>query len=368
VAAAENKRDPVLAGSLDIEISRQADLVALESEWRALELRVPGLSFFQSWTWMGCLVEEQFTDPVVVRVRQGGETVGLALFNRRAGGLHLGESGDPVRNIPFIEHNSPLVTLPGAAGRTVLAAILKAAWQAGRVRRMVLSGVSEMTLAAAEGRLLKEQRREAPLVDLATIRAAGGDYVSSRSANTRYQLRRSLRRYATRGELLLAHANEAGEALAWLDALIVLHTQTWRRRGKSGAFGQPFVRRFHEALLLRALERGELELLQLTAGSHVVGYLYNFRLGGRVSAYQSGLCYPDSDSHEKPGLSLHALAIERALAAGDMVYDFLAGADRYKRSLASSSIEMVWAELARPHSLFGLGAAVWQAMRRLAER
>jgi CelD/BcsL family acetyltransferase involved in cellulose biosynthesis len=352
-------------GPLEIEVSSPRDFAALEDEWRTLESCVANLSFFQSWTWIGCLVHEQFSDPVVVRARQGGSTVGLALFNRRAGGLHLAESGDPVRNIPFIEHNAPLVTLPGKAGQKVVAAILEEAWRARGVRRLVLSGVSDSTLAAAAGQVLKQQRRGAPLVDLAAIRAAGGNYMGSRSSNTRYQLRRSLRRYASRGPLLLQMADESEQALGWLKELIRLHTMTWRRRGKAGAFGQPFVRRFHEALLLRALERQELELLRLSAGSHVVGYLYNFRLGGRVSAYQSGLAYPEGDSHEKPGLSLHALAIERALAAGDQVYDFLAGADRYKQSLATGSTDLVWAELAHSRSLLGLTATFWRRLLSL---
>ncbi len=153
------------------------------------------------------------------------------------------------------------------------------------------------------------------------MRAAGGDYLATLSANARYQLRRSARLYAARsGPLAIAAAAGEAEALAWLDALAALHGETWRRRGKPGAFAAPFALRFHRALVARALARGELELLHVAAGGETLGYLYNFRLRGRVYAYQSGFAPADGTAHAKPGLTCHHLAIERALAAGDRAY------------------------------------------------
>lgn len=57
-------------------------------DWDALGLRCGRLrrgpaSFFQSWTWVGCLAAERYPDPVLIEARAGGETIGLALFNRR---------------------------------------------------------------------------------------------------------------------------------------------------------------------------------------------------------------------------------------------------------------------------------------------
>jgi CelD/BcsL family acetyltransferase involved in cellulose biosynthesis len=129
--------------------------------------------------------------------------------------------------------------------------------------------------------------------------------------------------------------------------MIGLHEQSWQARGRPGAFASDYLRRFHRELISRTQPRGELELLRLEAQHGVVGFLYNFRLGGRVTTYQSGLAQagPGSGAHAKPGLTCHALAIARALAAGDSVYDFLAGAHRYKLSLANASTSLFWAEL-----------------------
>jgi len=56
--------------------------------WRTLEPACDSLSFFQSWSWAGCLAAERFANPVLLRLAgQGGDPRGLALFNLRAGRL-----------------------------------------------------------------------------------------------------------------------------------------------------------------------------------------------------------------------------------------------------------------------------------------
>lgn len=348
-----------IAGRLprvDIRTEPVPCFARLGREWRALEADVAGLSFFQSWSWVGCLAEQRYRDPVLIRALDGGRTIGLALFNRSARRLCLAESGDPDLDAPFIEHNAPLAAGPRATD--VQAALLRAAWGTPKVGRLVLSGVAPRLLGDAGGRAWRVQERPAPLVDLDAVRAAGGDWLATRSANTRYTLRRSMRAYEARGPLRLDAARDAAEALDWFDALLRLHTRTWQDRGLAGAFATPFLLGFHRALIATTAARGELDLLRVTAAGQDVGYLYNFRLGGWVNAYQSGLDHAGAATHGKPGLTCHALAIARALGAGARVYDFLAGAAQYKASLATGTVPLVWAELVPTLSAPGLVAAL----------
>lgn len=320
----------------------------LEPEWRALEAAAPALSFFQSWTWVGCLAEERYPDPVLLRATQDGVVLGLALFNRRGRHLHLTESGDAALDAPFIEHNAPLVARPDAA-----AALLRAAWPLLGARRLVLSGVAPELVIQAGGTALRQQERMAPRLDLRALRDAGGDWLAGRSANTRQQVRRSLRAY---GMPVLHRAGSVPEALDWLQALIALHTASWQARGRPGAFATPFLLRFHQALVAAALPRGELDLLRIAAEGQDIGYLYNFRLRGHVSAYQSGFRPGGNDAQRRPGLTSHALAIAHALARGDDVYDFLGGDDRYKRSLSDGACPLHWAQLVPRWSAWGIAA------------
>jgi len=333
-----------------VEVARAVEFASLGEEWRALEALAPEASFFQTWDWVGCCAEERFPHPLLLRAEAGGRCVGLALFNRRWTRLLLTETGEGDRDSPFVEWNAPLLAADAPAGTAE--AMWRAAWRAAGWRRLVLSGVSPVVAAQAGGRALREERRVAPYVDLAAVRATGRGWRAGLSANTRYQIGRAERLYRERGPVDLAQAKPA-EVLAWFGELVALHEASWQRRGKPGAYATAFQRRFHEQLMTRT-SGGALQLWRVLVAGQAVGFLCNLRRGGRVLAYQSGLAEP-ADAREKPGLVAHAWAIERALADGDFAYDFLAGAQRYKTSLANAGAELVWTERWRafPADRFG---------------
>lgn len=348
---------------LSITLSEPTDLASVGTRWQALEARAEG-SFFQSWAWVGCLAAERYPHPVLLEAREGDAVVALGLFNRRGAWfeperLWLGESGNRALDSIFVEHNGLLV----ARGRSdLLATCLRAALTLplrGRRpvfgRRLVLSGVDAAHLAAATAApapaptsalaLRRHAARAAPFIDLAAL-PAETSYLAGLSANTRYQIRRSDRRYAAMGALVLRRADTVAEAQDFLDRLAALHQASWTRRGHQGAFAGASFRQFHRALIARAMPAGTVDLLCVTAADRPVGYLYNFRLRGRVSAYQSGFDYAGAQLHQKPGLTCHHLAIEMYRREGASSYDFLAGADRYKLSLANAGTTLHWLELA----------------------
>lgn len=341
-----------------------------ERRWRDFAAAV-GASFFQDWTWLGRLAIERYPDPVLAETRRGDRLVGLALFNRRRDRpwgetLHLHESGDAAWDAVFIEHNGPLVspTDRGAAG-DLLRACLDA--PLGRTRRrIVLSGVDKACCDAAHtlpARVQTGSVRPAPYVDFAAM-PPDCAYLDTLSRNTRHQLRRSNRLYAGADGLTLRRAETLQAGRDYFAAMVRLHEATWTARGKPGAFAAPEVRRFHDALLEAGIPRGEVDLLECAAGSTIVGYLMNFRHRGIVSAYQSGFAYRDDAAHFKPGLTCHALAIEAARRDGAQVYDFLAGAGRYKSSLANAERPLYWLEAASPGHPAGMRAR----LRRLLGR
>lgn len=358
-----------------ITLTSVDDLTEVEALWREFEAQARP-SFFQSWTWVGCLAAERFPDPVLLRAERHGRIVGLALLNRRRGRLRterlaLNESGDPAIDAVYVEHNGILLAhgaddlLPACLRALVVAPV--APRQAGRRiwrwgRRLRLGGVDAAHLTAARQAGVSCFVREstAPYVDLAALPEGSDGYLASLSANTRYQIRRSDRGFARLGPLMVRRAETVAEAHAFLDALAALHEASWAARGTSGAFSNPDFVRFHRALIARALPRDELALLRITAGPHLLGYLYNFRLGDRVFSYQSGFDYSGAAAvagrHAKTGLTCHHAAILRARAEGASVYDFLAGPHRYKMSLARAATRLYWVEGATPYSVqhFGL--------------
>lgn len=362
------------AVSTRISLSAVRDLAAVEPAWRTLEAAAEP-SFFQSWTWVGCLAAERFRDPVLLRAEQDGHTVGLALLNRTRGPLGgarlwLAESGDPALDAVYVEHNGVLLAR-GAGGllpacvRTLLAAPIapERSHLPPLGRRLRLAGVDAAHFAAAQaaGAVRLVQKSAARFVDLTALGTGPDAYLASLSANTRYQLRRSNRCFSRLGPLTVRQAMTATEGLAFLDALVALHQANWVARGSPGAFANPAFLRFHRALVGRGVPRGEVMLMRVAAGERVIGYLYNFQLGGRVLAYQAGFDYVLAQalggSHAKPGLTCHHVAILRAQAMGARAYDFLAGSDRYKHSMAGKENRLYWLDAAPRGSAEGL--AFW---------
>lgn len=309
---------------IQVALSEVRDFAALGRRWRALEERSDP-SFFQSWTWTGCLAEERFPDPILAAATEVGETVGLALFNRRRGigrdVLFLGETGVMPWDRLAIEHNGPLA-VRGRADTPD--AILRAALAKAD---LILSGMP----CPAMGQVLKSQP--------APFAIPNPSYLDRRSANTRQQIRRSDRAF---GPLAIARAATEAIAHRWLDEMAAMHQAAWIARGKPGSFADPLFGRFHHELIRRGIPRGEIALLRVTAGARVAGILYNFRFRGRELAYQSGFMYEQSEPRLKPGLTCHRMAIEASGRDGMEIYDFLAGGDRYKRSLSDGTATMHW--------------------------
>jgi CelD/BcsL family acetyltransferase involved in cellulose biosynthesis len=342
--------------ALRIVLTAHTDLASVETAWRLLEPRAD-CSFFGSWAWVGCLAERRFPDPVLLQATWRGRIVAMGLLNRNGWRLEpdtlwLGESGESELDAVFVEHNGLLVergwsdALATHCLGWLAAGPLdeRGAWRGRRVR---LNGVDQPVLTGLRrggAGVAVTAERIAPFVDLTAIRASGRRFVDGLSANTRHQIRRSTRRYAEAGEVRLDRADTVAQALDYLDALAALHQESWQRRHKPGAFANPAFLAFHRALILRGFADDTIDLLRVAAGSNAIGYLYNFRFRGRISAYQSGFAHAPDAPHLKPGLTSHAIAIEAALAAGCTAYDFLAGDSQYKRSLSNAAAPLYWVE------------------------
>jgi CelD/BcsL family acetyltransferase involved in cellulose biosynthesis len=200
-------------------------------------------------------------------------------------------------------------------------------------------------------------------VDLARVRAAG-DYLSLLSANARAQIRRALRLFEARAPITLETASSVAEASAIFDELVTLHRRNWQWRGKEGAF-TPFVRAFHERLIRRRFDAGEIQLLRVRSGPATIGSLYNFVFDGVIYFYQSGIAW-QADAKLKPGLVCHAEAVAHNASLGHQRYDFLGGESRYKKTLATDDHRhLVWARIQRPRLRFRVEDALRDA-RNLA--
>jgi CelD/BcsL family acetyltransferase involved in cellulose biosynthesis len=336
----------------DITFAPVTDPASLGQRWRALEAQA-SCGFFRGWSYLGTLLPH-FSAPHLLAIRQDGRDLALGLFNRTRRGLFLHETGEPLWDRLYVEHNGLLLHPDGTPH---LAAALAAASAYGAV---ALSGIDTPHHAAATqaGTLQTRKTHVAPALDLAALATAGAPHLDTLSANARAQIRRAMRLYGP--DLVLQDAATLEDAQAFFRRLVTLHQASWTARGEPGAFASPAIIDFHGALIATGFPRGEVALLRIHAAGQDIGILYQFQHGGDMLAYQSGFA-PVGDARLKPGLVCHSLAIAHAQRTGMSTYDFLAGAQRYKTTLAPGGGQTLhWVTLHRPGSV----KARLHAMRR----
>ena len=348
--------------------------------WRDLESRAD-TSFFLRWAWIGTWLAELDTTPPVLIGEADGAIVLLAIpfpYHRveagliRVHGARLHTTGERGQDVIAIEYNGFLVDRAwiGRAERAAVAYLLGPARLAGRrcdELHIVAAREADREKLMPPGMLLQiPSVKPSWQVDLAAVRASGGDYLDTLHANTRQQIRRAMRLYERAGKLVATRAADAATGRAYLDALAELHQRQWTARGEPGGFAFPFFVRFQRRLVETCLEAGGVELLRVTAGGQPIGYLMNLVYRGHVMAFVSGFRFED-DPKLKPGLVCHALAIARHAAEGARCYDFLAGATRYKANLGRPGPEFAYLLIQCPTFMTRAERAarrIWTVLRR----
>ncbi|HSE76908.1 MAG TPA: GNAT family N-acetyltransferase [Alphaproteobacteria bacterium] len=349
---------PENSPDITVAVGQMPRADALEAKWRALEIAAEP-SFFQTWNWIGPWLDSaRFpVPPRLIEATREGVCVGLGILSSRrmvrryavvSHGLFLNETGDPEHDSIAIEHNGFLVDRVNAGD--IQAACLRWLIEHDRSWNEIHLGGVPSYYADLGYRLgLRAWIKKATssmVVDLQGC-SSFDDFVARLDASTRRRYRQSLRYYRESGEIRLDAAEDISQAREYFAELKRLHILRWQALGQPHAFRGPFFERFHLALIERGLPEGRIELLRLSVGGRPIAYLYNFLLGSQVYNYQSGFEYT-SASRARPGLVSHIAAIGRAIEQGARGYDLLAGATRFKSSLANREVPLVWLTLQRP--------------------
>jgi CelD/BcsL family acetyltransferase involved in cellulose biosynthesis len=338
--------------------------------WRGLD-RAGAHNFFLTWTWVGTWLRllPPSVQPVLLKAMDGNELVGFATLTLKRGKLRrlmaarqawLNATGNPALDCIMIEHNGFACAV--ARGDALLQALMKA-FAAGAIPadELVLPGIVSRVSVEAE---LIDVGHVSPAFRAPLHSVGGGDGIESLlSRNARQQLRRNLRAWQRKGPLSVEIAQDAKTALEFFEGLKALHVRSWTRRGRKHAFASPFFETFHRALIVTGLGDRNVDLVRVSAGAHVLGYVYNFRRNGTVSNYQSG--FDDTEPGLRSGYVCHALAMAHYAAAGMSHYDFLAGANRLKQSFGPERYELYWRRLRKVTVASRTEALIRRAARTL---
>ncbi len=346
---------------VQISVTAEIDLDKLETEWPRLET-LANAPYFLSWGWVGTWLSTlpASIKPLLLTAQHNDETVGLALLirNTRLGKLLLfqsnvmlmNETGDPYYDLLTIEYNNLLVH------RDYCLQVTHAF-----INYMVnhITDWDEIVINAADAnsyltqpdfieanQLHQKVIKELPswYIDLNMIRNSGKSYLDHLSSNTRHQIRRAVRECEKTGPLQISIAESVEEANQFLDRLAELHQVYWNNKGQVGCFSNPYFLKFHKTLIERRFPHKEIQLAKIRLGERDLGYLYSLISDKQLFFYQSGLNYALGEKL-KPGLVAHYLMIEHNLSQGMSLYNFLAGSERYKRSLSTDHDRLLWLSL-----------------------
>jgi CelD/BcsL family acetyltransferase involved in cellulose biosynthesis len=361
-------------GSQSVRFSLEpvGDLSAVEELWRTLDVNT-GHSFFASWTWLGTwlrMIPWDFT-PQLVRAEKGGQIIAAALLvpRREKHGIgpvrqfHFNSTGEDAFDCVTTEYTD--FSGPGTSDPALWPAFLEWFAEHANSDELIVPGVAaERIEGAPKSHSLLEARRNVPAFRVGELRSMLQTGIQDRlSRNTRQQLRRSIRAYEHFGPLRIDEAETIDKAQAYFTALRELHIRSWTQRGKPHSFRYGFFEKFHRALIACGIPDGSVKMLRITAGDDAIGYLYNFRRGNRIYAYQSGF---DTRKNLRPGYVCHALAIAHSAERGAETYDFLAGYNRLKDSFADSRYVMSWCRYRQRKLRFQAEMIAWSAASRIA--
>jgi hypothetical protein len=176
--------------------------------------------------------------------------------------------------------------------------------------------------------------------------------LSSFSANTRSQIRQSIRQLTHFfGPVNLETAKTPAEVNEWLPKLAEMHTARWSSKSDSKGFNNKNFFQLQLDLAIENLSTGTLRLRKLTAGDICLGYLMNFCWQNRELFYVGAFNYAQAEKF-RPGLVMHFLSMSQAIIEGTHIYDFLSGQNRYKESLSTTQSTVYQVRIRRKRFVF----------------
>ncbi len=174
-------------------------------------------------------------------------------------------------------------------------------------------------------------------------------YLAALSSSRRALIRKSLRAWEAwaKGPPQLRRVENLDDLEEAMTMLAKLHSLRWKEGGHVGAFDSPHFMTFHKGVMRDLFAAGALWLCWLEVEGEPVAALYNIVWNKQVRFYQSGRII-DVPKKIRPGLVIHACAIQEAIDLGLTHYDFLAGTTRYKMQLANNVRPLIELSLTRP--------------------
>ena len=338
----------------------------LQADWLDLQSRSEA-SYFQSWGWINCWLEEvaRDQDAEVLRVTRDNELVGLGIFvtaeiSRRkiihSRVMYL--NAYPIADSDMVIEYNGLLAQAGCESDVFRHCLQYLSQQFSSIDEFNFGALSQCSFQSigpqpvSELRCHIENRSQSWQVDLVALDSGIDAYLDTLSKNSRQQIRYSKRQYDNKSPVEISVAKDIEQALSYFDALKNLHVRRWEERSTDHAFNKRWEK-FHRKIIRQRFLHGEIQLIKIANEQQEIAYLFNYVWRKRVYVLQMGFNY-SKNKRLKPGYLAHAMAVVYNRDNGMSVYDFMHGYSRYKKSLSNMSETLTWCVFQRSRVKFKL--------------
>lgn len=349
-----------LIDGFEVEISHGYNIEELQQQWLFMQ-EGQNLPFFLTWSWISCWLETYSPDLVVISARYEGQVVAIGLFTCsiqirhgfvRSRQFRLHQMGDALPDQIWMEYND-FICVDKYRVAAINACIQALQQSEEKWDEIILSMIStsradDIKKVVSGSHILLTNPCYSKNLD--SITGKNPQYLDTLNANTRYQIRRSIRLYQQlHGEIEYKFAQGVDEALALFHEAGKYHVLRWQ---DSGFKNKQFIL-FHENLIKKSIENNSVDLMKITSGDTTVAILYFHLVGRDVYFYLQGINY-ESNRKLKPGLVAHALATQYYLDRGMRKYDYMGGYSQYKCQLSSPAEDLVTLCIQKPSLKFSI--------------
>ena len=225
-----------------------------------------------------------------------------------------------------------------------------------------LAMILDMLCSKHRLKYIETEASRAYYTDLTVFQLDPDKYLASLSRNKREQIRRSIKYYSKLGMPEIQYASSPHERIRFFHALGELHQKYWIARGKPGSFSNEKWIDFHVRIITEHPEN--VQLIRVSFGDHVLGYLYNLIDQNTAYSIQSGFNYSENNN-DRPGIIAHFMVTNDYIKDSFVRYEYLAGESQYKQSLSNEQNEFSWCLIQKRSMKLGIENALLLLKRNL---
>ena len=327
--------------------------------WNQLHDLACSKSPFLKWEWMNAWWQEYAgkinkAELNIVAFEDAGKLVGVLPLYKYVEGSGLkkltrvGFIGDQIESSDYLDVLTTADYVQYFADEldTILTNLFKGVdlfFYRGVYRESVICKAYE---SLPEGEMQLNEFRVCPFLQLPD---SFDDYLSTRSKNFRYNIRRRTKKLTNEDNAEFEVVDDPEKVVSGISEIFELHSQRAEQKNLDTKFVEDLRFNFHKSMAPEFAAAGLIKLFFLNVGEERIASLYCFDYNNTLYYFQGG--FDPAWSKKSPGLVMMARTIRYAIENGFKVFDFMRGGEEYKFNWTNDTTHMY--EVYRATSLNG---------------